>query len=152
MIKMQYAEESYNKVKDDIKPLLEKHWEQIAINKETIKLNPDWDEYQRLYFAGNLKIFTARDNEELVGYFITVVARNLHYKDHLFAQNDVLYVKPDKRAGMTGFKLIKYAEIELKKMGVSVIHINTKVHAPFDSLMERMGYSLIERLYSKYIG
>jgi hypothetical protein len=53
---------------------------------------------------------------------------------------------------MTGFKLIKYAESRLKEMGVSVIHINTKVHAPFDSLMDRMGYNLIERLYSKYIG
>ena len=64
----------------------------------------------------------------------------------------MIYVRPDKRAGMTGFKLIKYAESRLKEMGVSVININTKVHAPFDSLMDRMGYNLIERLYSKYIG
>lgn len=149
---MEYREESYTNIKDDIKPLIEQHWEQIAVNKDKIKLNPDWDEYQRLYFAGNLKIFTARDNSELVGYFIAVVSRNIHYKDHLFANNDIIYVRPDKRAGMTGFKLIKYAESRLKEMGVSVININTKVHAPFDKLMDRMGYNLIERLYSKYIG
>ena len=81
-----------------------------------------------------------------------VLRTNIHYKDHLFANNDVIYGRPDKRAGMTGLKLIQYAESRIKEMGVSVIHINTKVHAPFDSLMDRMGYNLIERLYSKYIG
>lgn len=149
---MRYQEESYTNIKDDIKPLIKKHWEQIAVNKDKIKLNPDWDEYQRLYFAGILKIYTARDDGELVGYFLVAVAPHLHYKDHLFANNDIIYVKPDKRAGMTGFKLIKFAEMKLIEMGVSVININTKVHAPFDILMDRMGYNLNERLYSKYIG
>ena len=149
---MKYREESFTNVKDDIKPLIEKHWEQIALNKDKIKLNPDWEAYQSLYMSGNLKIYTARDDGELVGYFIVGVSPNIHYKDHLFATCDIIYVKPDKRAGMTGFKLSKFAEARLKELGVSVININTKVHAPFDSLMERMSYNLIERLYSKYIG
>jgi hypothetical protein len=53
---------------------------------------------------------------------------------------------------MTGYKLIKSAETYLQKSGVSLININTKVHTPFDKLMVKMGYNLIERLYSKYIG
>jgi len=35
---------------------------------------------------------------------------------------------------------------------VSVLNINTKTHKPFDSLMEYLGFNLIERVYSKYIG
>jgi hypothetical protein len=53
---------------------------------------------------------------------------------------------------MVGANLIQYAEQDLKKLGVSVLTINTKVHRPFDSLMERMGFSLKERVYSKYLG
>jgi GNAT superfamily N-acetyltransferase len=149
---MKFQEESYLEVCEDIKPLIQLHWEQIALNKDKIKLNPDWDEYERLYNAGNLKIYTARAGHELVGYFIVGVANNIHYKDHLFANCDIIYVKPDSRAGMTGYKLISYAEKELKKIGVSVLNINTKTHTPFDKLLVRMNFGLIERLYSKFIG
>ena len=149
---MRFAEETYLEVKDDIKPLIAMHWEQIALNKDKIKLNPDWEKYEAMCDAGVMKIYTARKEHELVGYFIVGVSHNIHYKDHLFAVCDIIYVKPDSRAGMTGYKLIKYAESELKKLGVSVIQINTKTHTPFDKLLLRMGFGLIERLYSKYIG
>jgi hypothetical protein len=33
-----------------------------------------------------------------------------------------------------------------------VLTINTKVHKPFDSLLERIGFSLKERVYAKYLG
>lgn len=149
---MKFQQESFIEVCDDIKPLIKEHWEKIALNKDKIKLNPDWEEYERLYNAGNLKIYTARKEHELVGYFIVVIAPHIHYKDHLFANCDIIYVKPDSRAGMTGYKLIAYAEKELKKLGVSVLNINTKTHSPFDKLLVRMNFGLIERLYSKFIG
>jgi GNAT superfamily N-acetyltransferase len=88
----------------------------------------------------------------VVGYFVVLVGRNIHYKDHLFAQNDIIYVHPDYRKGSTGARLIKFAEKCLKEDGVSVLTINTKVHKPFDPLMERLGFNLIERVYSKYLG
>ena len=56
---------------------------------------------------------------------------------------------PDKRAGATGYKLVKYAEDYCKDSGVSLMTINTKVHLPFDSLMVGMGFDLIERIYAK---
>jgi GNAT superfamily N-acetyltransferase len=67
----------------------------------------------------------------------------------LFAVNDVIYLEPEYRKGMTGFRLIKAAEKWLKDDGVSVLSINTKVHKPFDLLLERLGFNLIERVYSK---
>ena len=36
-----------------------------------------------------------------------------------------------------------------RENGVSLLNINTKVHIPFDSLLNRMGFDLIERIYSK---
>lgn len=149
---MEISHESMASVKEDIKPLLEKHWEMVALNKGQIKLNPDWKEYARLDAAGVLRIFTARDNGKLVGYCVLLVNTSIHYSDHKFASNDVVFVLPEYRAGATGYKLIKYAEDHCRDDGVSLMMINTKVHIPFDSLMIGMGFELIERIYSKFLG
>jgi len=149
---MKIAHECLSNVKEDIKPLLHKHWELVALNQGTIKLNPSWEEYARLDAAGILRIFTARDDGELVGYFVMMVSQSVHYKDHKFATNDVLFVLPDSRAGATGYKLIKFAEDHCRENDVSLLMINTKVHIPFDSLMVGMGFDLIERIYSKFLG
>ena len=146
---MNIAHECLASVKEEIKPLLEKHWELVALNQGAIKLNPNWEEYARLDYAGVLRIFTARDEGELVGYCVLVVNRSLHYQDHIFANNDVTFVLPDSRAGATGYHLIKYAEDYCRDNNISLLNINTKVHLPFDSLLIGMGFELIERIYSK---
>lgn len=149
---MKFALECLANVKEDMKPLLKEHWELVALNKGKIKLNPDWEEYALLDQAGILRIFTARDEGKLVGYFVLSVSRSMHYKDHIFAVCDVIFVKPDSRAGKTGYNLVKYAEEWCKESGVSLLNINTKVHIPFDTLMIGMEYENIERIYSKYLG
>ena len=149
---MNYQQEFLATVENDIRPLLERHWNDIAVNKDKVKLNPDWDAYHSLEQDGKLKIFTAREQGELVGYFVVIVHTNLHYKDHLFASNDVIFLHPDHRKGRTGIKLVQFSEKCLKEDGVSVLAINTKVHKPFDKLMQFLGFSLVERIYSKYIG
>ena len=64
---MKISHECLANVKKDIKPLLEKHWELVALNQGKIKLNPNWEEYARLDASGVLRVFTARENNELVG-------------------------------------------------------------------------------------
>ena len=146
---MKIAHECLASVKEDIKPLIEKHWELVALNQGKIKLNPNWEEYARLDAAGVLRVFTAREDGELVGYCVLVVSRSMHYKDHVFANNDVTFVLPDNRAGATGYQLLKYAEDHCAKNDISLMNVNTKVHLPFDSLLVGMGFNLIERIYSK---
>ena len=146
---MKIAHECLASVKEDIKPLIEKHWELVALNQGKIKLNPNWGEYARLDAAGVLRVFTAREGGELVGYCVLVVSRSMHYKDHVFANNDVTFVLPDNRAGATGYKLLKYAEDHCAENDISLMNVNTKVHIPFDSLLLGMGFTLIERIYSK---
>ena len=149
---VKYQQEFLSSTVDEAKDLLNSHWEEIALNKEHIKLNPDWGVYQSLEDQGKLKIFTARDDDNLVGYFVVVVGVNMHYKDHVFACNDVLYLSKEHRKGFTGIKLIKFAEKCLKIDGVSVLTINTKVHQPFDRLMDFLKFRKVERVYSKYLG
>lgn len=146
-----YQQESLVTVKADIIPLLEKHWEEVALNKEKIKLNPDWDAYANLEDAGVLKIFTARADGKLIGYFVVFVKSHIHYKDHLFCYNDVIFVDEEYRKGFTSPRLIKFAEKCLKADGVEVMIVNTKRHKPFDSLLVWLGYKHIENLYSKVL-
>ena len=147
-----YQQEFLTSVVDDIKPLIKSHWDEIALNQDRIKLNPDWDAYQNFEDQDRLRIFTARDKDELVGYFVVIIGVNIHYKDHLFASNDIIYLSPNHRKGFTGIRLIKFAEKCLREDGISVLTINTKVHQPFDKLMDFLKFNKIERVYSKYVG
>ena len=148
---LSFAQEFLDDVVDEIKPLLTAHWEEIAVRQSQIKLNPDWERYKALEGCAALRIFTARDAGQLVGYFVAIVCAGLHYKDHIFATNDVLFLRQSHRKGLTGLKLLKFAETCLKADGVSVLQINTKTHQPFDVLLERLGFTCIERNYSKWI-
>ena len=149
---LKYQQEFLSQVQTECQSLIELHWEEIALNKDSIKLNPDWDAYYSLEDQGKLKIFTARDGNTLVGYFVVILGNNIHYKDHLFANNDIIYLHKDFRKGFAGVRLIKFAEACLKEDGVSVLTINTKIHQPFDKVLERLKFKPIERVYSKYLG
>jgi GNAT superfamily N-acetyltransferase len=146
-----YQQESLATCANDAKDLLHSHWEEVAVNKDVIKLNPDWDAYYNLEEVGILKIFTARSDGVLVGYFVVLCRTHIHYKDHIFAANDILYLHKDYRKGFTGAKLMKFAEKCLQEDGVSVLVVNTKRHKPFDSLLEWLGYKHVENVYSKLL-
>lgn len=152
MLKIDYQQEFLNQVRSDAEPLIKLHWDEIALNQDKIKLNPDWEAYQKLEDDNRLKIFTARNGKQLVGYFVVLLGANIHYKDHIFASNDIIYLHKDYRKGFVGIRLIKFAEKCLKDDGVSVLLINTKIHRPFDKLLERLKFKPIERVYSKFIG
>lgn len=147
-----YQQEFLASCRDEAEVLIKEHWEEIALNKEKIKLNPDWDAYEELEKRQGIKVFTARDSGKLVGYFVVFIGKNIHYKDHIFATNDIIFLTESYRKGFLGANLIKFSRDCLKDDGVSVLNINTKVHKPFDSLMERLGFKLIERVYSIYLG
>jgi GNAT superfamily N-acetyltransferase len=147
-----YQQEFLSQVDREARPLLEKHWQDIALNKDKIKLNPDWDAYYLKEEMNQLKIFTARNSGVLVGYFVVFTGNHLHYKDHIFATNDIIYMHPDHRKGFVGIKLIKFAEKCLKEDNISVLHINTKFHKDFSKVLERLGFAPVEAVYGKFIG
>ena len=65
---IEFKEEGYDDVINEILPLLEGHWQEIALNQDTIKLNPDYEQYKVLFKAGAMRMVTAREDGELVGY------------------------------------------------------------------------------------
>lgn len=149
---MEYQVERFEDVIEEILPLLEAHWREVELYQDKINFNPDFNQYRLMQDMGLLHIVTVRDKGLLVGYFVSVMAPNIHHKDHTFATNDILYVDKDYRGRMLGARMFAFAEKELKKLGVDVIVIHTKTHMDFKPLLERLGYSHIEQCYGKYIG
>lgn len=147
-----YQRETLEESLSEIELLLEAHWKEVAVNKDKIFLNPDFDIYKRMENSGNLAIYTARATGSLIGYFVVVLGVNPHYKDHIFATNDVIYLDPAFRKSMVGSTLITYAEESLKDDGVSVLAINTKTHVPFDNTLKRLDFNHVENVYMKFIG
>jgi GNAT superfamily N-acetyltransferase len=146
---MEFSEETLSQCLDEARPLLVDHWENIALNKDTIPLNPLWNIYEKLEETGNLKIITARQDEKLVGYAAYVISPSLHYSSQIIADADVFWLDPNYRKGMAGMRLFKHAEKVLKSYGVTRILNKVKIHFDVGKVFERMGYDPIERVYSK---
>jgi GNAT superfamily N-acetyltransferase len=149
---IEYKEESYDNVIGEIKPLLDLHYEEIANNKDVIKLNPDYAMYKKLCDAGVMRIITARDDSKLIGYCICLIKYHLHYKDSLTALNDIFYISKDYRKGLIGVKLFIKTEEILKKYGVQRVIMNTKMHHDVGAIFDRLGYKETERVFTKIIG
>lgn len=149
---VQFAVETIDQVLDDMTWLWDIHWQEIALDRAKVPLNPDVDTFRALEDAGLLLIVTARDGEKMVGYHVSIVRPHLHYKQSLTAYADMYFIHPDYRQGMTGVRLFKYLEERLRERGVERIYQGTKVHKDMGRLFERLDYKETERLYVKWIG
>ena len=128
-----YHVERLRDIHEELKPLIENHWKEVALNQGTINLNVNWDAFFQMDF-------------------VNIIVPHLHYADHLFSHNDAIYVDPSYRKGFTAWRLIKFAEEQLTIAGVSVMMINTKMHKPFDRLLQRLNFVGTETIYSKRLG
>ena len=149
---MEIALETMNAdLANELSPLLDKHYSELAVHKD-IKLNPNWEQYFLMEKMGSLKFFIARNDEgEIIGYVAYFISYHIHYMDSLQAQQDVLFVSPDRRGAHAGIKLLKYSEEHLKNIGVDVITQHVKPSHDFSPLLERLGYSELETIYCKRI-
>lgn len=153
MFNLTYQKENFSDIKYELQPLLEKHWEEVAIYKDKVPYAPDWERYHNLESSGQLHIVTVRDAGELVGYYVSIISQGLHYRFTKYAINDIVLIKPEYRNARVGVDLFKYTERLLKEQeGVAVMTVHMKTFLPFDSLCEGLGFDYAERLYTKFIG
>ena len=133
----------------EVTPILIEHYHEIAHYKD-IKLDVDWDRYLMIQDKGLLRIITARDDEQLIGYVSWYLAWNPHYSQSLQASQDVLYLHPDHRKGRTGIRLIKFCEDVLRNEGVQVIYQHAKIdHPVLGKLLTLMGYKPVDTIYAR---
>ena len=148
---IKYQQEFVAQVEDEIEALLLEDWEEIEHNKDLNKLSPDWEMYSKLEELGILYIFTCRDGEVLVGYFVVIVSPSLHSKGNLVVSADVIFLSKPYRKGLTGYKLFVFSQDCLKADGHKTLQVTTTERNPIDKFMLRLGYSKTETKFEKVL-
>lgn len=144
--------ESLTQRLEELKPLFPLHWEELALNKDKVPLDPQYHVYLQRDARGEVIFVALRDAGELVGYFVGFVAPGLHYQTCLTCHMDILYLRKDKRGGRGGVILLKAVRAELQRRGVQRWFVGTKAHMDIGRLFEAMGFEHVETTYSMYLG
>lgn len=154
-------EESLTATLDELKPLFDPHWRELALDQDKVPLDPQYDIYLARDALGEVLLVTARDNGKLIGYFIGFVAPGLHYKTCLTLTMDIFWIHPDYRGEdslskmeelFVGEELFKVAHAAAKMRGVQRIFVGSKLHKDASFLFEQLKYREVERYYSLWIG
>jgi len=135
----------------DIEQLLHDHWEEVALYKDKIPLDPDWAKYRTLEASNAFYALIARKDGKIIGYNAAFVVRHPHY-NVLIGQNDVIYVDPEHRHSRVPLKLVHLMDEALKIRGCSVLRYHMKPHRDFSRMLSKSGYAVEEKLCMKYIG
>jgi GNAT superfamily N-acetyltransferase len=143
-----YQQEGAGRAVEEALPLFEEHYREIARYKD-IPLDIDFEYYAAIEALGQLRVFSARDCGRLIGYIVYVVRRHPHYKSHVFAFQDVLFIHPDHRSSMVFPRLMKMAKERLAAEGAHVEIQHVKVYADFGGALLRMGFEKVEDLYMR---
>lgn len=136
---------------DQMEPLFEPHWDEVAKNKEVMVLKPNKEQYATLEKGGMLLSLFAYYGDKLVGYSINIVTTHLHYSDLRCAYNDVLFLHPAVRNSPLGIKLIRLTEKAAKDVGVKFLVWHAKQNTTLDKILPRMKYNVQEIMYSKVL-
>lgn len=145
-----YQVEPFHIAWKDMEPLFPLHWDEVALNQDTIKLNMYTSEYQRLANAGQLELITIRADGDVVGYSSSIVNSLLHYQHVLAGNVEMFYLLPTYRKGWYGYKLLKHTRDHLLRRGCKQIAITCKVHNELDvtKILERLRFVFIEKRFT----
>lgn len=152
---LRFQWEKFSKIVRELIPLWQRHWEEIALDRSVVPLDPDFDSYYRLENDRLLHVLTARSHAgELVGYTFNIIGPHLHYQSTRTAHTDMFWLAPEYRHGWRGFRLLKYTLAGLKRRGVRMHTINFKLgfqDGRVGKLLKRLGYAPTDIIMRKLI-
>jgi GNAT superfamily N-acetyltransferase len=138
----------------ELKPILPIHWEELALDKDKVPLDPQYGVYLARDAQGEVLFVTLRDGGELMGYFIGFVAPGLHYRTCLTLTMDIFYVVPEHRGKHGGVALFEAVKKEAKRRGVNRWFVGNKEHSKVhaEALFLHLGFEKVETYYSMWLG
>ena len=142
---------TYDEFKVLADPLFEEHYEEIARNKQIMKLKPNYKLYEALDSTGWLFIYVAMQDDVCIGYSMNIMMHHLHYADLRIAQNDILFVKKEFRGGRLGLRLLKVTEDHARSEGCKLMLWHAKENTALAKLLPKLKYGVQEIMYSKEI-
>jgi hypothetical protein len=149
-----FAWEKVSALAREIKPLFRQHWWEIALNKDEVPLDPDWERYLTFEMAGILHVLTVRSEGALIGYVFVCVGPHLHYASTTWAVVDMFWLNPVHRFGWTGVTMFRRLEEKMRELNVRVLHVSEKLHfkgGRVGVIFKRLGYRPIEQIWAKVL-
>lgn len=142
--KLKFRWERFSLIERELIPLFQKHYDEIALDKDRVALDPDWNYYRAVDAAGILQILTARaPNGKLAGYIFNVIGTHNHYKSTKFCNTEMFWLHPYFRKGWQPVKMFKENIKGLEVFGVEIATILFKLHfmdGRVGKFLTRLGY------------
>lgn len=131
--------------------MLVEHAREVHGDEMAALVGPDWERYARLENTGALRIWVAWCRGEAVGYIASVVFPNMHYRDVLECNVDLVYVKPGFRGGKLGRKLLEVVELDARLAGCRRFTCHAAGGTGASAMFMRSGMSSVETIYEKVL-
>lgn len=124
-----------------------RHWQELG-HAPDLPLAPDFAMYAMMSEANKLRIYTARVDEQLIGYAVFLIGNDVLVKERVNAVCNLLYLEDSYRRGFTGYNLMKFANEALIDEGVVAIsHCVSNRNQNLSILLERMGFRKQEEIW-----
>lgn len=146
---------------EELKPLFDPHWKEIALDQERVALNPHYPEYLKREAEGTVLCVVLREKGAIVGYFVGFVAPALHYQGCLTLTMDIYWIHPDYRAAdsleqleedMVAELLFTTVKAEAVRRGVKRPFYGSKVHKDSSGLFLQLGMYKADEYFSDWWG
>jgi len=108
----------------------------------------NFDFFRQSEKNGLIFIIGAVQASKIIGYSITFVLPDLHTASVL-ASNDVIYLDPEHRRGLTASRLVRATEAEALRRGASMMQWSPLVGSRFCKLLDLRGYTARSVTYRK---
>lgn len=130
------------------KDLQEAHWLEVG---QAMPHKLATQRYLAMQNCGGLATITARCDGALVGYAVFFVQGHWHYADYLIAQNDLIFLMPEHRAGRNVTRLLDFAEDHLRAKGATKVYYHVKRSNDWGNLLEARGAAAEEAIYGRLL-
>ena len=144
--------EPWADVEDSIRALTSIHWQEIAIDKEHIPLNINWELYRIRAADGSLHVTTVRCHNAVVGYYVSFIGPHPHYGPEPWGFLDAFYIVKGHRNANAGLRLFETMEDDMKRLGVKALISSTKKHHNVGPLFEFRAWQQVGYQYMKRLG
>ena len=131
--------EDFAKAFAEATELTRRHYDEIAKNKDVMVLDPDRDFYAAA--KDTLLLVTARHEGALAGYFLWVLIQHPHYRTVRLADEDLHFLAPEYRQGMTGYRLMKAARDAAIARGAKLLMMREKIGHERPGVLRRLGFA-----------
>jgi GNAT superfamily N-acetyltransferase len=143
--------------KEDLTPALEAemlalfqdYYDRTPVGADSPPLAFNWPAYEALQQVGALHIYTAREDDKLIGLVFYALLPHMHHMSQMVATCFGLSVNLDMRGQGLGRKLIDFAKADLKNLGAHMLVHGARTCYEETPIFERLpGFRLREKTYS----